>query len=195
MHSESTQPSLLSRVRDPSDVEAWRAFDAKYRDLILRYCRRRGLSVGDAEDIHQMAMLKMFRTLPGFTYDRARGRFRDYLYRVVRSAVSDLKARPKGTTGPVVQGVDEVPDGACPADAAWEQEWADHHFRLAMAEIRRAFEARSIEMFERLLAGDSVETVATAFQTTSQAVHKVKQRIRDRMRELIEAQIREEDEV
>ncbi len=191
MHSETTQPTLLSRVRDPADIEAWRAFDSKYRDLILRYCRRQGLSVGDAEDVHQMTMLKMIRTLPAFTYDRSRGRFRDYLYSVVRSAVSDLTRRPNRASGAVP--VDRADDRAGPPDDAWEQEWTDHHYRLAMEGVRATFEPASVEMFERLIAGDPVETVAVGFKTSTQAVHKVKQRIRDRLKELIEAQIRDED--
>jgi len=40
---ETTQPSLLLRVRDPGDQSAWREFESKYRELILRYCLRLGL--------------------------------------------------------------------------------------------------------------------------------------------------------
>ena len=49
MSFDTTQPSLLSRVRDLADHAAWREFDAKYRDLILGYCRRRGLQASDAD--------------------------------------------------------------------------------------------------------------------------------------------------
>ncbi|MCH9003397.1 MAG: hypothetical protein IIC02_12565 [Planctomycetes bacterium] len=52
-----------------------------------------------------------------------------------------------------------------------------------------------MEIFDRLLAGDTVNTVAGDYQTTTQAVHKVKQRIRDRLKELIAAQVKDEDDL
>ena len=43
------------------------------------------------------------------------------------------------------------------------------------------------------MRGDGVDKVAAAFATTEQAVHKVKQRIRNRMQELVASQIAEEE--
>ena len=47
----------------------------------------------------------------------------------------------------------------------------------------------------QIVAGDSIEAVAHQFELTEQAVHKIKQRIRDRLKNLIESQVREEDDV
>jgi hypothetical protein len=85
-------------------------------------------------------------------------------------------------------GSDEDPD------EMWEQEWVRHHYRVAMETVRKTFEPRSVQMFDRLLAGGPVDSVAVEFDTTPQAVHKVKQRIRNRLMDLIAAQVREEDE-
>ncbi|HMB71812.1 MAG TPA: RNA polymerase subunit sigma, partial [bacterium] len=57
MKNETTHPSLLQRVQDASDQEAWSLFEARYRELILRYCRRKGMSSFEAEDVRQMVML------------------------------------------------------------------------------------------------------------------------------------------
>ncbi len=195
VNPEVTQPSLLSRVRDPADQQAWGAFESKYRDLILRYCRRRGLQQADAEDVRQLTMMKLVRSLPRFVYDPERGRFRDYLYRVLKNALNDATARPSVTARAVVF-VEDVPDAASPAgDDVWEQEWVDHHYRLAMTTIRATFDPRSVQAFERLLAGDPIEMVARQFDMTPAGLHKVKQRVRDRLKELIEAQLREENDV
>ena len=37
-----------------------------------------------------------------------------------------------------------------------EQEWQDHHYRLAMRTIETTFDRRSVQIFARLLAGVSV---------------------------------------
>jgi RNA polymerase sigma factor (sigma-70 family) len=195
MNPELTQPSLLSRVRNPADHAAWRQFEAKYRELILRFCRRRGFQQTDAEDVFQLTMTQLVQALPKFTYDRVRGRFRDYLYQTVRSAISRLKSRPKALDGALDTAMLEMLPAQDESQSAalWEREWVNHHYRLAMEEVRQSFESRSIEIFERSVRGESVEQLAAMFHTTSQAVHKVRQRIRNRMEELIARQVREED--
>ena len=193
--SETTQPSLLSRVRDPGDGPAWRDFDSKYRDLILRYGRSRGLQPSDAEDVRQMVMMSLARALRSFRYQPSIGRFRDYLGRIVRNAINRHLARPRAQAGGLSPELieDLASEDSTDVDEVWDREWMHHHYRQAMIEVRRNYEERSVAMFEELLGGRSVAEVAASFGISQQAVHKVKQRIRDRLRELIEAQIREED--
>lgn len=196
MTPDATRPSLLSRVRDPSDHVAWSEFDERYRELIFRYCRRCGLSAADTEDIRQIVMVRLMRVLPTFRYDPARGRFHDYLYRVTRTAIADLRACPDGRHRAVLaeEVVEErVTDDGSPADPAWEQEWLDHHLRLALEIVRQTSDERSVAIFQRLLAGATVEQAAREFDMTIDAVHKVKQRMRDRVQERIAEQVREED--
>lgn len=196
MNPETTRPSLLSRVRDPTDHAAWAEFEARYRDLIFRYCRRCELTATDAEDVRQMVMIRLLRVLPKFRYDPAHGRFHDYLYRVARSAIADFRNCPDDRARAVSNGdCDEslVAVGDVPADPTWEQEWLDHHLRRALAIVRQSSDARSIAVFERLLAGASVVQAAAEFALSSDAVHKIKQRIRDRVQKRIAEQIREEN--
>jgi RNA polymerase sigma-70 factor (ECF subfamily) len=196
-NDELTRVSLLSRVRDPGDHAAWREFETRYRGLILRFCRRRGLQQADAEDVLQIVMTNLVKSLPKFVYDSKRGRFRDYLYQVVRSGISRLKARPKKPTSALDTTIMETTPGddASGAETLWEQEWVNHHYRIAMAAVRESFEPRSVEVFERSVRGEKVAQLAMAFGMSEQAVHKVRQRIRARMEELILEQVREEDDV
>ena len=196
MESRETRASLLSRVRDPSDDAAWREFDETYRDLIVRYCRARGLQTADAEDVRQLVMIGLAKALRSFEYQPQRGRFRHYLCRTIRNAITQNQARPKHAAKPLdinELGLAAEPDSE-DSDAIWEQEWMDHHYRMAMKTIRESFEPQSIQVFDSLLAGRAVDDVAGEFGTTAQAVHKIKQRIRNRMMELVEEQIRSEDE-
>lgn len=50
----STRPSLLLRIRDPRDTEAWQTFVDVYGRLVYRHCRNRGLRHEDAENVTQV---------------------------------------------------------------------------------------------------------------------------------------------
>ncbi len=103
MDHDLTQPSLLSRVRDGADQAAWREFEVKYRELLLRYCRARGLQQSDAEDVRQLVMMNLAKFLRNFDYSSEKGRFRSYLGRVVRNSISRYFSRPnpaEQTPGP-----------------------------------------------------------------------------------------------
>jgi RNA polymerase sigma factor (sigma-70 family) len=195
MASETTHPSLLSRLRDPEDEKAWREFDARYRELIRRFGKRRGLQVADAEDVAQIVLLALSRSMRNFRLDPARGRFRDYLGRVVKNAIQRQISRPSRQARVLdVSVVDALADpGTDPLEPAWLDEWRKHHLRLAMRAVREAFKPDSLAVFERLLTGASVAEAAAAFGTTPEAVQKIKQRVGQRLREEIERQVRDEE--
>jgi RNA polymerase sigma factor (sigma-70 family) len=187
---------LLTRLRDPADHAAWAEFEARYRDLLVRYCRRRGLQPADAEDVVQLVLTSLAHALPTFSYDRARGRFRDYLSRCAANAVSKWAERKSALSRPLDTNLAESlathePD---PREAkVWEEEWVAHHYRLAMNTVRKSFDGKSVEIFDRSVGGAKPSELARVFEISEQAVHKIRQRIRDRMEELISRQVREED--
>lgn len=196
MEVRSTQTSLLGRLRNVDDHVAWCEFEVRYRDLLLRFCRRQGLQHADADDVVQHVFANLARALPTFAYDPQRGRFRDYLLRCVRNAIADWSRRPGARAQSVdnsIEAADALTDPA--AAAAWEAEWVAHHYRLAMRMVRESFEPRGVEIFDRSVAGASLAELAREFEMSEDAVRKVRARIRDRMEELIAAQVRDEDAV
>jgi RNA polymerase sigma-70 factor (ECF subfamily) len=198
--TDRTHASLLSRLRNPDDADAWQQFDRTYRDLILRYCHRKGLQHWDAEDVRQTVLLRISSVLKsGFRYEPRLGKFRSYLGRVVVNTIVAFLRRPNPLPGAVEEWVDDqvsqpfAPGQGEDTDAEWEEEWRYHHLRLAMAQLEDHVDPRNLEIFQRLLRGESTADVAERFAMTRQAVHKVKQRFRDRLRILIAEQIRDED--
>ncbi len=192
----TTRLSLIGRLKSRDDQEAWREFDRLYGDLIVSYARRRGLGLADAEDLRQVVLMSLLTVMKSFEFQPGRGRFRSYLGRIVGNAVFRFRERPFRRSD--VLELDEVlvRNLPCPEehDALWEQEWVDHHLRRAMETVRRTFEPRSVEAFHQLLAGHGTAEVAEALETTTDAVHKMKQRIRQRLKELIAEQVLEEGE-
>lgn len=199
--TNTTRASLLSRVRNSADHDAWRDFQERYRELLLRFCLKRGLQHADAEDVVQGLFLDLAKALPQFVYDPQRGRFRDYLYRCTRSGIFRWSRRSNGrwqaldNHGGALAGEisGEISD---PAEAAvWEQEWVAHHYRMAMERVRADFEPQNVEIFQRNLAGESIASLAADYGLQEQAIYKSRQRIRARLQELVAGQVLEEDRV
>jgi RNA polymerase sigma-70 factor (ECF subfamily) len=90
----STHVSLLCDLqRDGRRDEAWTAFDARYRGVILAWCLRRGLPADGAEDLTQDVLVKLFRHLPRYKHDPERGQFRAWLKAVVNNILTDFWRR------------------------------------------------------------------------------------------------------
>lgn len=192
---ETTSPTLLTRLRDRSDAEAWAIFARTYRDLITRFCRRRGLQFADADDVFQRVLLKLMKGLPGFEYDQGRGRFRDYLFRCVRSAICDVTRCPAVMVGAVSLNGSEAADSATGDDdhRVWEVEWVDHHYRIAIGRLRQRVSRESIEILEASIAGQAPRTIARSMGISEEAVYKTLQRMRARLRGCIEQQVSSEE--
>lgn len=190
----ATRVTLLARLRDGSDAQAWAQFESIYRDMLIRFCRARGVQPADADDLVQAVFLKLVKGLRRFEYDPAKGRFRSYLFRCVHSVLNDWR-HERTPGGAAIESLGRAEHAAAdvvePPD--WEREWVDHHYRMAFAAVARTVDPRSAEVFEALRSGRSVEDVARDMGMTDQAVYKVQQRMRERLRELIRRQIDDEN--
>jgi RNA polymerase sigma-70 factor (ECF subfamily) len=191
----STHASLLARLAAGQDSRAWREFDERYRVLLWRFARARGLQPADAEDVAQEVLHALTKRLPGFAYDPARGRFRDYLKTAAANAVWKKLGELAGTAR-AVGGSDAAPDVPVADDAverSWEAEWRQYHMRLAMTRIRAEFNAQDVAAFEAYAAGDrAAAEVATSLGLSVDQVYQAKSRILRRLKEIIAEQTADE---
>src|SRR2546421_5874988 len=89
--AETTRPSLLIRIRDAGDREAWQQFVALYAPLIYGLARHRGLQDADAADVTQEVLRAVANAAPGFDFDPERGSFRGWLYTVTCHKIHDFR--------------------------------------------------------------------------------------------------------
>ena len=73
--SDATRPSLLVRIRDARDREAWGQFVEIYAPLVYDMARRRGLQDADAADLTQDVLRSVAGAISRLDYDRRRGSF------------------------------------------------------------------------------------------------------------------------
>jgi RNA polymerase sigma factor (sigma-70 family) len=132
--------------------------------------------------------------MPGFEYDRGRGRFRGYLKTVVRHAIVDRIGQNRGRRG--VSVIDnELPDPHAEADldAVWEQQWRSYHVMQAMRTIDVEFgEIERLAFTRYAREGRSADEVARTLGISVDRVYQAKSRILRRVSALVAEQILQE---
>ena len=100
----STRASLLLRLRDSQDHQAWVEFVALYEPAAYRLLRRHGLQDADARDVLQDLLLAVSRSIDRWDPAKERGSFRGWLRRVARNLlVNWLKQRQRRLLAPAVR--------------------------------------------------------------------------------------------
>src|SRR5262249_20872124 len=85
----ATRPSLLVRLRDMQDHQAWSQFVEVYAPLIYGYARKRGLQDADAADLTQSCLRRVAAHVGSLEYDPRVGTFRGWLFTIVRNQLRD----------------------------------------------------------------------------------------------------------
>lgn len=187
--SLETNPSLLVRIRDLDDAQAWNQFVEIYAPLIHDYGRRRGLQDADAADLAQDVLQAVARSAGRFEYDRTRGSFRGWLLTITRNKLMDLLQRQKRASQEASDknlDIDQLADD--PNDVSlWERQHQWWLIRWSADQVRHEFEEKTWQAF----ISTAIEQ-KTAAETASQlkmsvgAVYIAKSRVLARVKHVIE---------
>ena len=138
--NRETRPSLLLRVRDVGDADAWRSFVTIYAPLVYGYIRRRGFQDADAADLTQDVMGEVARVIRSFEYQPARGRFRDWLLLITRRRISRFAGHQAKRREQVCETaeLEQIEDDR--SDGGWDDAFNARVLRVALERIRPCFE-------------------------------------------------------
>ena len=182
-----TRQTLLIRLRDAGDQQAWEEFVEIYTPLVFRYCRKRELGEADVADIVQEVMRSVSLAMGNFSYDPAKGRFKAWLFTATRHAVSKhwrkQQRQPVQASGTaLLKWIEEAP-GDAELDE-WEQDYRRRLLSWAMEKVKPEFGERIWKAFAMTALEDrSPEEVAAETGMTKNAVNIAKFRVVRRLRE------------
>src|SRR5277367_6578274 len=95
VQTPTTPASLLLRLRDPQDHQAWVEFVSLYEPVAYRLLRRSGLQDADAREVMQDLFMAVSRSIDRWDPAKERGSFRGWLRRVARNLVINWLNRRK----------------------------------------------------------------------------------------------------
>ena len=182
----TTRVSLLLRVKDPTDTKAWYEFHGLYAPLLYNYARSRGLTYADAEEIRDQCLEVIANKIGAFEYDRSKGGFKCWLYRIASCKVIDMlrKSRNKraDTRAMRMLTAEEPSSGEL-----WDKHWRDEHLKFCVQQARDTVSEKNYRAFHMLLFdGCAVPDVCEALGLNTNQVYKAKSRVLQRVREVLD---------
>ena len=185
-----TRVTLLSRIKNPEDRRAWAEFVDLYGLVLYNFCSKRGLQSADVEDVVQEALRSVASAIQNFEYDPAKGTFRGWLFRVVRSKLNDhfrkAAKREQGTgRTTILRMIEETPSES--EIEEWDEEYHRYVFRWAADRVKPQVTKKSWSAFwmTAVEERDPAE-VANELGMERGAVYVAKSRVISRLRDTVE---------
>jgi RNA polymerase sigma-70 factor (ECF subfamily) len=187
----TTRASLLIRLRNAQDQEAWRQFVQIYGPVVYGYGRKRGLQDADAADLTQEVLRAVSASVARLNYDPQRDSFRGWLFTVAHHKLHDLLVRLRragqGSGDSAVHELLEEQPVAQEDVVLWDQEYEQRLFTWAAEQVRCHFQDRTWQAFwQTAVEGKGGKEVAEALGMSVAAVYLAKSRVMARLREHIQ---------
>ena len=184
-----TSATLLARLKDARDEDAWSRLNDLYGPLIRSWALRLGVRGSDADDLMQDVMTVVVRRFPEFVHPDRPGAFRGWLRAIAANCARDAwRARRVAPRTP--GGTDfgsylaRLEDPADDLSREWDREHDVYVTRRLLERIKADFEAKTWELFRQfVLEGHPADAVAKACGTSPNAVYIAKSRVLARLRE------------
>jgi RNA polymerase sigma-70 factor, ECF subfamily len=188
-----TRASLIVRLSNSQNDEAWHEFVRLYEPVVYRLARQRGFQHADAEELVQEVMLAVARAAEGWVPDPERGRFRTWLHRIARNLMVNFLTRRKHQVwGSGKSDVQQMLEAECDAQSAvtqmFEAEYRRETFRWAASRVHREVKENTWQAFWLSTIDDlPAAEVARQLKISVGSVYIARSRVMARLRQLVKS--------
>jgi RNA polymerase sigma-70 factor (ECF subfamily) len=185
----NTPLSLIAQIQRPDEQQAWERFWNVYGPVIVGYLRSKGLQDADVRDIAQDAFRAVVQNIQQFDPSPERGRFRNWLFTIVRHKMTDywrrIRREPHDPRhADVQQELESVADRQ--DQSAWDREYKQRLLHWAADQVRGEFAETTWNAFWlTAVQGRPPAEVADGLGLTVSNVYVHKSRVLARLREKI----------
>lgn len=189
--SESSLPTrwtLIRRLKELGDTDAWQEFFDLYQHLIYNVALKAGLYASEAEEVVQETFITVSKKIPQFKASPEFGRFKHWLLQIARYRILDQlrKRSPMSQHGAAKDSdstrtstVERVPD---PASLDWEAVWDRAHresvLQIALEKVKQQVDPAQFQLYDYyVLRQVEAARVAHILQVSLARVYLAKYRI------------------
>jgi RNA polymerase sigma-70 factor (ECF subfamily) len=190
-HPPETRESLIRRLPNAADVEAWDVFLEIYEPLLFRLARGRGMQPADAEDFVQEVLAAVVRNIERWVGNENRGSFRAWLFCIASNLAINFLTRPKHQRlgrgdSQIARMMEEVPAVSADSSELFMNEYRRELFRWAAERVREQTSEKQWLAYWRTTVEDRpIAEVAEELAMSVGAIWVARSRIAKRIRETI----------
>ena len=172
----NTRETLLMKLRDQQNEYAWSEFFEIYNGFIFAILIKMNVPAKDQEDLVQDILLKAWKNLPKFQYERNRGKFRNWLGIIVKNTARSYYRKINNSTKNL-EKIESDDEESAAIDAISEKEWKLFIANKAWENIKTSLSENVIECFELISEGLELQEVAKRCDIPYNTVCVYKRRI------------------
>lgn len=187
-----TRATLILRLKNSADTDAWEEFAEIYQPLIFRLATSRGLQSADAADVVQEVMTRIASAINRFNPNPSAGTFRGWVSRITRNMVIDF-LRTKQRISDVTDNAsmtalyEIVPQPSRETDL-FDLEHERQIFLWAAEKIKNGFAESTWQAFWlTAVQSQSVESTANQLGLSTGAVYIARSRVMAKLKKKIES--------
>ena len=175
-----TDYDLLKKTKT-RDETAWENFYNFYAPLIRLHGRDCGLKNENLEDLVQNVMLTMAEQMPGFVYDPAKGRFRDYLRKIIRARANDMLRKIYRQERLPAEDLEEAE-----TNDRYEEEWKENVLSRSLEQLKSGISLLHYQIFYMLDVNHySVNELAELYQMPPVSIYSIRSRVESRLKKIV----------
>ncbi|MEM7474159.1 MAG: sigma-70 family RNA polymerase sigma factor [Planctomycetota bacterium] len=186
-----TRASLILRLQNSEDVDAWDQFAEIYSPVVYRVAINRGLQPVDAENLVQEVFIAVANSVTKWLDREDRGPFRAWLLRIARNKSIDILTRTAKFSDGIGGGrvSQAMADVACEPELSSELdlEYEREVFSWACTQVSNAVASHTWQAFQLThVEGQSVQEAARLLKTRPGNIYFARSRVMARIKQLVE---------
>ncbi|MEM6690816.1 MAG: sigma-70 family RNA polymerase sigma factor [Planctomycetota bacterium] len=193
IQGKTTRLSLIGRLRDKADQEAWYEFVEIYEPLVFNLVSRSGVQHSDASEITQQVLTKVLTSVESRDHENASGTFRGWLYRMASNTTIDfIRKNQRHSRSLEAADLEQIADPNQREMREFHLEYERQLFDWACEKVKRTVAEINWQAFwATTVIGETIPEAAKRLGISSGTIHVARSRIMSRITSMIQERLAE----